>query len=146
MNRRICNYGIALALILSICGVASAATRTVTLRVKGMSCGGCAISLEQTLKSTDGVEDAKVSYERGEAWIKYDDSKLTVAKLREVIKSAGYQAVTGAAIKRGKQNRTNKQKSTSCCASLYCYAENNTQDLYHLNYRFGSASRFIYGA
>jgi mercuric transport protein len=116
MNRKLFIYGIALALILSICGAVSAATRTVTIRVKGMSCGGCAISLEQTLKSTEGVEDAKVSYERGEALIKYDDSKVTVAKLREVIKSAGYQAVTGAANKRGKQNRTSKQKSTSCCA------------------------------
>ena len=37
--------------------------------------------------------EAKVSYEKGEAWIKYDDEKVTVAKLREVINSTGFQAV-----------------------------------------------------
>lgn len=37
--------------------------------------------------------DATVSFEKGEAWIKYDDQKVTVAKLREVINSTGFKAV-----------------------------------------------------
>jgi copper chaperone CopZ len=44
------------------------------------------------LKQTDGVIDAKVSYPKAEAWIKYDDEKITVAKLREVINKAGFKA------------------------------------------------------
>ncbi|MCA1636633.1 MAG: cation transporter, partial [Acidobacteria bacterium] len=52
----------------------------------------CARSVEQALKKTDGVEDARVSFERREAWIKYDDRKITVARLREVIKATGYRA------------------------------------------------------
>jgi copper chaperone CopZ len=33
-----------------------------------------------------------VSYPNAEAWIKYDDKKVTVAKLREVINKTGYKA------------------------------------------------------
>jgi hypothetical protein len=34
-----------------------------------------------------------VSFEKGEAWIKYDDKKVTVARLREVINGTGFKAV-----------------------------------------------------
>lgn len=34
-----------------------------------------------------------MSFEKGEAWIKYDDEKVTVAKLRKVINSTGFKAV-----------------------------------------------------
>lgn len=67
-----------------------AATRTVTLRVEGMTCGGCATSVEKALKATDGVMDVRVSFERGRAVIKYNDQKVTVEKLREVIQSTGF--------------------------------------------------------
>jgi copper chaperone CopZ len=33
-----------------------------------------------------------VSFQKAEAWIKYDDKKITVAKLREVINKTGYKA------------------------------------------------------
>jgi copper chaperone len=71
-------------------GAVSAATKTITMRVKGMSCGGCATSVEKALKATDGVMDARVTFERGKAVIKYDDQKVTVAKLRSVINSTGF--------------------------------------------------------
>lgn len=67
-----------------------ATTKTVTIRVKGMTCGGCATSVEKALESTEGVKEARVSFERGKAVIKYDDQKVTVAKLRAVIQSTGF--------------------------------------------------------
>jgi copper chaperone CopZ len=33
-----------------------------------------------------------VSYPKAEAWVKYDDQKVTVARLREVINNAGFKA------------------------------------------------------
>ena len=82
------------ALVLSV-GLAGAATSTatVTIKIEGMHCGNCASSVEKKLKATEGVEDAKVSFEKKEAWIKYDDQKTSVAKLREVINSTGFKAV-----------------------------------------------------
>ena len=45
------------------------------------------------MKKTDGVKEARVSYEKGEAWIKYDDRMITIDKLFEVINGTGYKAV-----------------------------------------------------
>jgi copper chaperone CopZ len=41
---------------------------------------------------TEGVVRAEVSFERGEAVVKYDDRKVTVARLREAINAAGFKA------------------------------------------------------
>ena len=80
---------VAVALTLSA-GFAVAKTRTVMLRVKGMTCGGCVTSVETALKSTEGVEDAQVSLKRGTAKVRYDDQKVTVDKLREVVNNTGF--------------------------------------------------------
>jgi copper chaperone CopZ len=72
---------------------AAAFTKTVTIRVQGMKCEKCSSSVTKALKATDGVEEAQVSSDKGEAVIKYDDSKLNEAKLREVINSTGFKAV-----------------------------------------------------
>lgn len=82
------------ALVLALGSVAvSAAGATVTIRVEGMHCGSCASSVEKKLKATAGVEEARVSFEKKEAWVKYDGSKITVAQLREAIDSTGFKAV-----------------------------------------------------
>jgi copper chaperone len=72
---------------------AQAFTKTVTIKVDGMKCEKCSSSVTKALKATDGVEDAQVSSDKGEAVIKYDDQKLNEAKLREVINSTGFKAV-----------------------------------------------------
>ncbi|HUS12337.1 MAG TPA: heavy-metal-associated domain-containing protein [Pyrinomonadaceae bacterium] len=83
-----------LALVMTFGAVgSSAATATVTIRVEGMRCGNCAASITKNLKVTAGVEDVRVSFEKTEAWIKFDDQKITVAKLREVINGTGFKAV-----------------------------------------------------
>ena len=81
-------------LVLGVAGIiASAASKSVTIRVEGMHCGGCASSVTKALKATEGVEDVRVSFEKGEAWVQYDDQKVTEAKLRAVINSTGFKAV-----------------------------------------------------
>jgi copper chaperone len=67
-----------------------AVSRNVKLRVKGMTCGGCATSVEKALKATDGVQQVRVSYERGTAIVKYDDQKVTVEQLQRVVKNTGF--------------------------------------------------------
>ena len=83
-----------MAIVLALGAVsASAVTKTVTIRVEGMKCGSCSSSVSKALKATQGVEDVQVSSEKGEAVIKYDDQKVTVAKLREVINGTGFKAM-----------------------------------------------------
>ena len=72
---------------------AAAFTKTVTIKVEGMKCAKCSSSVTKALKATEGVEEAQVSSDKGEAVIKYDDAKLNEAKLREVINSTGFKAV-----------------------------------------------------
>lgn len=83
---------VAFTLVLALGSLSvSAASKNVTIKVEGMDCGGCASSIEKALKATTGVEEVSVSFEKGEAQIKYDDQKTTEAKLREVINSTGFK-------------------------------------------------------
>jgi len=93
MLSRITSLVVGLVMVLAL-GVMTAAafTKTVTIKVDGMKCAKCSASVSKALKATEGVEDAQVSSEKGEAVIKYDDQKLNEAKLREVINSTGFKA------------------------------------------------------
>jgi len=93
MLNRITSLVVGVVLVLTL-GVISAAafTKTVTIKVAGMKCAKCSASVSKALKATEGVEEAEVSSEKGEAVIKYDDQKLNEAKLREVINSTGFKA------------------------------------------------------
>src|SRR5215510_16243654 len=93
MVRRITSLLVSSVLLLTLFVITAAAfTKTVTIRVEGMKCAKCSSSVSKALKATEGVEDAQVSSEKGEAVIKYDDQKLNEAKLREVINSTGFKA------------------------------------------------------
>src|SRR5215470_4490324 len=94
MRNRITNLIVSIVLVLTVGVITAVAfTKTVTIKVDGMKCEKCSSSVTKALKATEGVEDAQVSADKGEAVIKYDDQKLTEAKLREVINSTGFKAV-----------------------------------------------------
>ena len=94
MRSRITNLVVSSVLVVTLGVITAAAfTKTVTIRVEGMKCEKCSSSVTKALKATEGVEDAQVSSDKGEAVIKYDDQKLDEAKLREVINSTGFKAV-----------------------------------------------------
>jgi copper chaperone CopZ len=93
MRNRITNLVVSSVLVLTLGVITAAAfTKTVTIRVEGMKCAKCSGAVAKALKATEGVEDAQVNHEKGEAVIKYDDQKLTEAKLREVINGTGFKA------------------------------------------------------
>jgi copper chaperone CopZ len=94
MLSRITNLVVSAVLVITLGVITAAAfTKTVTIRVEGMKCAKCSASVTKALKATEGVEDAQVSSDKGEAVIKYDDEKLDEAKLREVINSTGFKVV-----------------------------------------------------
>lgn len=65
--------------------------KTITLKVEGMHCGGCVKSVTRVLEELDGVQSADVQLE-GKATVTFDESKVTVAQLIEVIEDAGFDA------------------------------------------------------
>ena len=93
MRNRIISLAVSSVMVMALCAITAAAfTKTVTIKVEGMKCAKCSSSVTKALKATEGVEDAQVSSDKGEAVIKYDDQKLTEAKLREVINATGFKA------------------------------------------------------
>lgn len=65
--------------------------RTETLKVGGMTCGGCVGAVTSALKAVDGVADVVVSLKPGEARIEFDERVTSPERLREAVKQAGYE-------------------------------------------------------
>lgn len=64
-----------------------------TFPVTGMTCAGCAISVESMLKSAEGVIDAGVNFANQTAWAEYDEKKTNPAQLQKAIRSVGYDLI-----------------------------------------------------
>jgi copper chaperone len=64
---------------------------TITLKVEGMSCGGCVASVTRVLKALPGVSDAAVSLQAGTAQVTFDDSRTGIGAMRAAIEGAGYE-------------------------------------------------------
>jgi mercuric ion binding protein len=64
--------------------------QTVSLNVPTMECSTCPITIKAALNKVPGVSRAKVSYERREAVVVYDDSKTNVDELKKATSDAGY--------------------------------------------------------
>lgn len=69
---------------------------SVTLKVEGMHCDGCAILVKRVLERTRGVREASASFRDAEARVLHDPALASLEQLTEVIERAGYR-VTGAA-------------------------------------------------
>ena len=65
--------------------------KTITLNIEGMHCGGCVKSVTRVLTELDGVQSADVQLE-GKANINFDENRVNVAQLIEVIEDAGFDA------------------------------------------------------
>lgn len=64
-----------------------------TLKIKGMTCASCEATIQLVLEKTPGVNSAAVSYQRGEAVIKYDSARVTPEQLaKSVDENTDYKA------------------------------------------------------
>lgn len=64
--------------------------KTLTLKVGGMTCDGCANTVRNALLKVDGVYDATVDWETGATVVQFDGKKTDDAKLGDAIIKAGY--------------------------------------------------------
>jgi copper chaperone len=67
-------------------------SESMTVGVKGMTCGGCVASVTRVLKALPGVESAEVKLQPGEATVRYDAAKVTPTAILAAIEDAGYDA------------------------------------------------------
>jgi copper ion binding protein len=65
---------------------------TTTIKVGGMSCGGCVASVTKVLTELPGVTKADVVLEPGQATVEFDAAQVSRAALCEAIEDAGFEA------------------------------------------------------
>ena len=65
--------------------------KTEIIKVKGMSCGGCAINFAGALKAVDGVSYATVSLEEKQATVEFDETRTSTEQLKSAVRHAGYE-------------------------------------------------------
>jgi copper chaperone len=66
---------------------------TLTLNIKGMTCGGCVKSVTNVLQPLPGVASVNVSLEQNNASITFDPAKVKPAQFKSAIEDAGYDVV-----------------------------------------------------
>jgi len=64
------------------------------LKVKGMSCNHCVMSVTKALDKLDGFKNVKVDLQKGE--VSFDNTKaLELEKVEKAITDAGFEVVKG---------------------------------------------------
>lgn len=65
----------------------------VTLKINGMHCTSCSLSIDGELEDLDGVISATTSYAKSETKIEYDSSQVGLDKIKKIISGLGYKIV-----------------------------------------------------
>jgi copper chaperone len=65
--------------------------QNVTLKVEGMSCGHCVSSVEGALTKVGAT--GKVDLANKSVFIEYDEARLTLKSLEDVIEDQGYDVI-----------------------------------------------------
>lgn len=63
----------------------------VTLKISGMHCADCAVTVQKALASAKGVESAKVSYLKKQADVEVPE-EAEIGNLVTAVEQAGYKA------------------------------------------------------
>lgn len=64
-----------------------------TIQIEGMTCGGCAATVERVLKAQNGVSQAKVDLAAKTAAVEFDPTLTNLADLQAAIEDAGYDVI-----------------------------------------------------
>lgn len=68
---------------------------TARFRVDGMTCGGCALATEMSVRKLDGVASADASYDEesgeGRCEVEYDPTAVSTEEIAGAIREAGFE-------------------------------------------------------
>lgn len=74
---------------------APARLATAEFRVDGMTCGGCALATEMSVKKLEGVKSADAEYDEasgeGRCTVEYDPDAVTTDQIAAAIEDAGFR-------------------------------------------------------
>ncbi len=66
---------------------------TEIVKIKGMTCMGCANSVKNLLEKIPGVDNADVSLEQKQATVRYNATTTDVNQFKNAIEDAGFEIV-----------------------------------------------------
>ena len=64
---------------------------TVEFKISGMSCISCEHHVSTEINKLKGIVEARVSYEKGNTIVKFDNSKVSLNDIEKAINSTGYK-------------------------------------------------------
>ena len=64
--------------------------QNVTLNVQGMSCGHCVNAVEGSVGKLEGVSEVKVNLSTAQVDVSFDESQVSIKKIKETIEEQGY--------------------------------------------------------
>ena len=67
--------------------------KQINLKIKGMHCASCAVTIEKSITAMNGVKSANVNFGSEKLHIDYDEKKTNVEEFKNKIKSLGYEVV-----------------------------------------------------
>lgn len=85
-------FGLAGILLFSNAFAFEGGVKQATLKIDGMSCGGCVYAIKSALKKLQGVVSMDVRFKEAKATVSYYEDKVTVKQIIEAIESIGYKA------------------------------------------------------
>ena len=62
----------------------------IQIKIEGMHCGSCAITIDDTIEEMDGVFASSTSYARSMTTVKCDPKKVAKNQIEKIIKELGY--------------------------------------------------------
>lgn len=80
-----------------------------TLKITGMTCGGCTSAVTRALVAVDGVHNVDVSLANGVAKVDFDENMTSLDKLKLTVEEAGY------GVTESNGNAPNTGGKSGCC-------------------------------
>lgn len=65
----------------------------IVLNVSGMTCGGCAKSVNRVLSDIQGVNSVEVNWQQGQVRVVFDEAQCSVQQLETAIDDAGFDVL-----------------------------------------------------
>jgi copper chaperone CopZ len=67
--------------------------KSISIKVSGMHCDGCAATIEALVSAEDGVQAVSVTYKDSEARILFDPMRTSEDRLVALVQRPGYRVV-----------------------------------------------------
>jgi len=61
-----------------------------TIKVKGMTCGGCKLSVENAVRKVAGIVSAEADLQKAELNVEFDEKTSALADVRAAVAKAGF--------------------------------------------------------